>query len=81
MLVMKRIACAIGLGVAAVSFASVTPAMADYTVIRFADGYCQIWSDSTATPWGTGWTKIAITPDWWSARAALDTAIADRSCR
>ena len=74
---MKRLAFVFG---TIILGAGATPARADFTVIRFGDGYCQIWSDSTATPWGVGWTKIAITPDWISARAVLDTAIANRTC-
>jgi hypothetical protein len=78
MIAMKRFT--IGIGVLALSIAAATAARADYTVVQFSDGYCQIWSDSADNPWGTGWTKIAITPDWTSARAALDTAIANSSC-
>jgi hypothetical protein len=60
--------------------AAQTSARADYAVVRFADGNCQIWSDASDTPWGTAWSKIAITPDWSMAQAALDDAIADRTC-
>jgi len=69
-----------GFGLLAVGLALATPAYADYAVIRFGDGYCQIWSDASATPWGTDWTKIAIAADWAAARAALDTAIANQAC-
>lgn len=69
-----------GIGIFAVGFVAATPACADYAVVRFADGYCRIWRDSAATPWGAGWTKIAIAPDWLLAHAALDTALANHIC-
>jgi hypothetical protein len=77
-LVMKQLALMIGLFTLAVA----GPARADdYAVVQFGDGYCQIWWDSAATPWGAGWTKIAVgLPDHAAARAALDTAIAQRVC-
>jgi hypothetical protein len=66
--------------VLACSLAAPTPARADYAVVQFGDGYRQIWSDAADTPWGTNWMKIAITPDWSMAQAALDDAIANRVC-
>jgi hypothetical protein len=75
---MKRLA--FGIGILTLGLAATTPARADYTVVKFADGYCQIWWDSAATPWGVNWAKIAIAPDWWGARTALDAAIANRTC-
>ena len=60
--------------------AALTPARADYAVVRFADGNCQIWSDASDTPWGIAWSKIAITPDWSMAQSVLDDAIANRTC-
>jgi hypothetical protein len=75
---MKRLA--LGIGILALGFAAATPARADFTVIRFESGYCQIWWDSSATPWGAGWTKIAIAPDFSSAWSALDAAIKNRTC-
>lgn len=75
---MKRFAPTLG----AVVFILVAlgPARADYAVVRFADGACQIWSNAADTPWGTDWSKIAITPDWSMARAALDDAIQSGAC-
>jgi hypothetical protein len=75
---MKRLA--LGIGILALGFAASSPARADYAVVKFADGYCQIWWDASGTPWGAGWTKIAIAPDWFTAQAVLDTAIANRTC-
>ena len=75
---MKRFACAAGL--IALGLAAATPARADYAVVRFDTGYCQIWQDGSATPWGVNWTKVAMTPDWASANSALYAAIAARTC-
>jgi hypothetical protein len=77
-LVMKQLALAVGL----LSLAPASTARADdYAVVQFGDGYCRIWWDSAGTPWGVGWTKIAVgLPDHFAARAALDTAIAQRIC-
>jgi hypothetical protein len=77
-LTMKRLAFAAGL--LALGFAAATPARADYAVVRFETGYCQIWWDGGATPWGVNWTKVAITPDWASAYSAMSAAIAARTC-
>ena len=73
---------ALVLGVLAIGLAAATPARADFAVVQFGDGFCQIWSDTTATPWGTGWTKLAVSlPDWDVAHAALDNAIVQGACR
>ena len=79
---MKRFAIALAiLGlILGLGFAATTPARADYTVVRFENGYCQLWWDGSATPWGVNWTKLAITPDWASANSALYAAIADGAC-
>ncbi len=77
---MKQLAFAVGL--LAVALAASTPARADYALVQFDDGYCRIWWDSADTPWGTGWTKIAVgLPDHLAAQAALDSAIAQRVCQ
>jgi hypothetical protein len=75
---MNRFAFALGLMTLGV--AAATPARADYAVVRFDTGYCQIWWDGSATPWGVNWSKVAITPDWASADSALYAAIAARTC-
>jgi len=76
---MKRLAFAVG--ISAIGFL-VTPAHADYALVRFEDGSCRIWWDSTGTPWGVGWTKIAIgMPDWLTASAALSNARSQGVCR
>jgi hypothetical protein len=76
---MKRLAFAVG--ISTIGFL-VTPAHADYALVRFEDGWCRIWWDSTGTPWGVGWTKIAIgMPDWLTASAALSNARSQGVCR
>jgi hypothetical protein len=77
-LTMKRFAFAVGL--LALGSAAATPARADYAVVRFETGYCQIWWDAGDVPWGVNWTKVAITPDWASAYSSLYAAIAARTC-
>jgi hypothetical protein len=77
---MKQLALAIGLLTLALAAAPSARAD-DYAVVQFDDGYCRIWWDSAGTPWGVGWTKIAVgLPDHFAARAALDIAIAQRVC-
>jgi hypothetical protein len=77
---MKRLAFAVGL--LAIGFAAATPARADYALVRFDDGWCRIWWDSAGTPWGVGWTKIAVgMPDWLTASAALGNARVQGVCR
>ena len=76
---MKRLAFAVG--ISAIGFL-VTPAHADYALVRFEDGWCRVWWDSAGTPWGVGWTKIAVgMPDWLTASAALGDARAQGVCR
>jgi hypothetical protein len=77
---MKQLTLTIGLLSLALAAASSARAD-DYTVVQFNDGYCRIWWDSAGTPWGVGWTKIAVgLPDHFAARVALDSAIAERIC-
>jgi hypothetical protein len=78
---MNRSAFAISLFVLALGFAAATPARADFAVVQYGNGDCQIWWDSGANPWGTDWRKISIgLPDWSAARAALDSARAQSVC-
>jgi len=77
-LTMKRLAFAFG--ILAIGFAASSPARADYAVVRWSDGYCHIWWDAGGTPWGAGWTKIALAPDWPAAWAAYAAAVRDRVC-
>jgi hypothetical protein len=77
---MKQLAFAVGL-LAAGLFVS-TPARADYAIVQFDDGHCQIWWDSAGNPWGTGWTKIALgLPDYPAAEATIDGAVVQGVCR
>lgn len=75
-LAMKRIVFAVGL---ALGLAAATPASAAFSLIRFADGRCEIWLDSFV-PRGVGWALLTVEPDWWSAQVARDLAIANRVC-
>lgn len=77
---MKRLI--FSLTVLAIAFVAAVPARADYALVRFDDGWCRIWWDSAGTPWGAGWTKIAVgLPDWLAADAALASARSQGACR
>jgi len=77
---MKRSALALGL-LALAGTVAVSPARADFAVIKFENGYCQIWWDSANKPWAGGWTKIAAgLPDYPAAWAALANAQAQKVC-
>jgi hypothetical protein len=76
---MKSLALATAL--AAISLTASTSARADFAVVQFGGGDCQIWWDSGANPWGAGWSKIAIgLPNWDAAEAALYSARAQSVC-
>jgi hypothetical protein len=78
--IMKRVTLAVG--ILAFGLAAATPARADYAVVQLRDGWCKIWWDSGATPWGVGWTKIAVgLPDWQAAEATLDGARSQGVCQ
>jgi hypothetical protein len=50
------------MGIAALGCAAMTPAAADFAVVKFKDtGYCRAWYDHTAKPWGKTqvlWVKV-----------------------
>lgn len=76
---MKQLAFAISL--LALGFAASSPARADYAVVQFEGGHCQIWWDSGANPWGAGWRKIVVgLPTWSAASAALDAERDQAGC-
>ena len=76
---MKFLAFAIGLF--ALGFAATTPARADFALVQFGSGHCEIWWDSSDNPWGDTWKKIAVgLPDWPAASIALDNARAQNLC-
>ena len=65
----------------AIGLVASTSARADFAVVQFGDGYCRIWQDSGADPWGAEWRKIAIgLPTWSAASVALDSARAQNVC-
>ena len=76
---MKRLAFAVG--VLALGFAAATPARADFAVMKFELGYCRIYWDSSAKPWGTGWTMVATAPDIAGAWTALGGAVKKGTCK
>ncbi len=66
----------------ALGFAASSPARADYAVVQFGDGWCQVWWDSGDTPWGVDWRKLAIgLPTRYAAELALADARAQAICR
>lgn len=76
---MKCLGFAIGLLM--LGFAAATPAQADFAVVQFGSGYCQIWWDSGDNPWGDTWRKITVgLPDWPAASIALTNARAQNLC-
>jgi hypothetical protein len=80
---MKRFAFAIGVAtlVATLGFAAITPAWADYALVRWDNGDCRIWWEASATPWGASWTKVAMAPDYPTVATALDQAVHNGTCR
>jgi hypothetical protein len=76
---MKRLAFAVG--VLALGFAAATPARADFAVVKFELGFCRIWWDSGAKPWGAGWKVVATAPDFSGAWAAQDAAVKKGKCK
>jgi hypothetical protein len=77
---MKQLTVAIGF--LTIALAASTSARADYAVIQFGDGRCEIWQDSGSDPAGAGWTKLAFGfPDYLAAQDARDSAFAQGVCR
>lgn len=77
---MKRLAFAIG--VLALGFAAVTPASADYAVVKFKDtGACRAWWDHSAKPWGTSQVLWATAPTWEAAQSKGDYAMKHHWCK
>ncbi len=76
---MKQAAFAAAL--TALGIAASSSARADYTVIQFASGHCEVWHDSSDDPAGAGWRKLAIgLPTWSAAMSMLDAARAQDLC-
>jgi hypothetical protein len=46
-----------------------TPARADFAVIRFKDGHCQAWMDSKMGPWSPGSKYLAVGLKSWDVAA------------
>ena len=62
---MKRLLLAVG--VIALGVAALTPARADFAVIRFKDGHCQAWADSKVGPWPPGAKYLAVGLKSWGS--------------
>jgi hypothetical protein len=62
---MKRLVFAVG--VLVLGAAALTPARADFAVIRFKDGHCQAWMDSKMGPWSPGSKYLAVGLKNWDA--------------
>jgi hypothetical protein len=76
---MKRFALAVS--IVPLCLAAAVPARADYALVRWDNGYCRIWWEASATPWGVGWAKIATAPDYSTAAATFDQAVQAGTCR
>jgi hypothetical protein len=76
---MKRLVFAAG--VLALGFAAATPARADFAVVKFELGFCRIWWDTGAKPWGASWTVLATAPDFASAWAAQNLEVKEGKCK
>ena len=72
--------CVLSIGILLSMLVAQTPARADFSLIRFADGHCEIWWGAYAAPMSAGWIKLGITPDWWSAQIMRDEAILHGAC-
>jgi len=76
---MKRLVFAVG--VVALSFAASVPARADFAVVKFELGFCRIWLDTGAKPWGTGWTLVAKAPTFDGAWTSQTAAVKKGVCK
>jgi hypothetical protein len=76
---MKRLAFAVG--VIALGLTASVPARADFAVMKFEAGYCRIWWDTGAKPWGAGWSMVAKAADFSGAWAAQDAAVKKGTCK
>jgi hypothetical protein len=71
-----------GIGVLALGLAAVTPASADYAVVKFKDtGYCRAWYDHTAKPWGTSQVLWVSVNSWDVAQTKGTYAMGHKWCK
>ena len=73
----------IALSAVALGLAAATPAHADFSIIRWDNGDCRIWSNfqPSPPPWGTGWTIVAPNiPTYAAARATLNDLAKKKTC-
>ncbi len=65
---MKKLA--IAFGALAIAAAAVTPASADFAVVKFKDKTCRAWADHKAVPAQPGWKYLWVSvPTWEVAQA------------
>jgi hypothetical protein len=70
------------MGVLALGLAAVTPASADYAVVKFKDiGYCRAWCDHTAKPWGTSQVLWVSVNSWDVAQTKGTYAMGHKWCK
>jgi hypothetical protein len=83
---MKRLGILIG--ALAIGFMVVSPASADYAVVKFRSGYCRVWDNTHVAPpdghflwwrWGHHWYYRL--PTWAAAEHKLHVAVAWHRCR
>jgi hypothetical protein len=68
---------------ATIAAACVPANAADYNLVRWRSGDCQIWNnDANSMPWGDGWVLLAWNmPNYGTAWQALQVEIAKGNCR
>jgi len=77
---MRRLVFALGMLV--LGFAALTPARADFAVVKFKEtGACRAWYDHTAKPWGTFQVLWVKEPTWDVAQTKGDYAMKHHWCK
>jgi hypothetical protein len=76
---MKRLVFAVG--ALALGFAALTPAKADFAVVKFKDGGCRAWYDHTVKPWGESKYLWVSTKTWAVAQTKGEYAMKHRWCK
>ena len=68
---------------AAIAIAVSSPVRADYNLVRWSSGDCQIWNnDNNRMPWGDGWVLLAWNmPSYDVAWQALRFEASKGNCR
>jgi hypothetical protein len=70
------------MGAMALGCVAVTPASADYAVVKFKDtGYCRAWYDHTAKPWGTSQVLWVSVSSWDVSQTKGAYAMSHKWCK